>query len=146
MWETRSEIEIAAPIKTVYEYLADFTRHSEWSTGVAELAPTSGGPMAVGAEFEAHEVVPVTFTTYTRITALEPSQRIAWEGWDGQMMKVHWVFELNAQNGRTRLVQRARFEPATLLGRIILTVMRKRQVPKENAQSLARIKAILEKQ
>ena len=45
MWETETAINIAAPTETVYEYLADFPRHSEWSTGMEELAPVSKGPV-----------------------------------------------------------------------------------------------------
>ena len=145
MWETETSIDIAAPVETVYEYLADFSRHPEWSTGVAELDPVGEGSVAVGTEFQATEVVPGRVTTYTRITALEPGQRIAWESWDGRMLKVEWAFELSSQNGRTHLVQRAQVEPTSLMGRIILTIMRKRQMPKENAQSLGQIKANLEK-
>lgn len=144
MWETETSTDIAAPKETVYEYLADFSRHPEWSTGVAELAPVDEGPIDVGMELKATEEVPGRFTSYTRITALEPGKRIAWEAWDGRMMKVQWAFELSSQNGHTHLVQRAQFEPTSLMGRILLAIVRKRQIPKENAQSLAQIKANLE--
>ena len=146
MWKTESAIDIAAPPQRVYEYLADFPRHPEWSTGVKELVPVGKGPVAVGTELKAVEEVPARFTSHTRITALEPPQRIAWESWDGRTAKVKWAFELSSQNGRTHLVQRARVEPTSLMGRILLAAMRKRQIPKENAQSLAQIKANLEKQ
>ena len=146
MWETETAIDIATPVETVYEYLADFPRHSEWSTGVAELVPVGEGPVTVGMELKATEKVPARFTSYTRITGLEPGRRIAWESWDGRTMKVKWAFELSPQNGSTHLVQRAHVEPTSLLGKILLAIIRKRQIPKENAQSLAQIKAKLEKQ
>lgn len=145
MWETETAINIAAPVETVYEYLADFPRHPEWSTGLEELVAIGQGPITVGTEFKATEKVPARFTSYTRITGLEPRRRIAWESWDGRTTKVKWVFELSAQNGSTHLVQRARVAPTSLVGKILLTVMRKRQIPKENARSLAQIKARLEK-
>ena len=146
MWITETAIDIAAPVETVYEYLVDFRRHPEWSTGVAELTPVGNGPVTVGMELKATEEVPARFTSQTRITALEPGRRIAWESWDGRTLKVAWVFELSQQNGNTHVVQRAQVEPTSLLGRIILAVMRKRQMPKENAQSLTQIKTNLEKQ
>lgn len=144
MWETETAINIDAPVETVHEYLADFSRHPEWSTGVEEMVPVGNGPLAVGTELEATERIPARFISHTRITGLQPGRRIAWESWDGRTMKVTWTFELSPRNGSTHLVQRARFETTSLIGRIILTVMRKRQIPKENAQSLARIKANLE--
>lgn len=146
MWETESAIDIAAPVETVYEYLADFPRHPEWSTGVEELVPVDKGPVTVGTELKATEKIPARFTSYTRITALEPGRRIAWESGDGRNMKVKWAFELSPHNGSTHLVQRACVEPTSLVGRILLAAIRKRQIPKENAQSLAQIKAKLEKQ
>lgn len=146
MWETETAIDITAPVETVYQYLADFPRHAEWSTGVEELVPVGQGPVTVGMELKATEKVPARFTSFTCITDLEPGRRIAWESWDGRTMKVKWAFELSPQNDRTHLVQRARVEPTSLVGRILLTILRKRQIPKENAQSLAQIKANLEKQ
>jgi uncharacterized membrane protein len=146
MWETETAIDIAAPVETVYEYLADFSRHPEWSTGLEELVPVGKGPVSVGTELKATEKVPARFISYTRITGLEPGRLIAWESWDGRTAQVKWEFELSPQSGSTHLVQRARVEPTSLVGRILLTVMRKRQIPKENARSLAQIKAKLEKQ
>lgn len=110
------------------------------------MVPVGNGPVTIGMELKATEKVPARFTSYTRITGLEPGRRIAWESGDGRNMKVKWVFELNPQNGSTRLVQRAQFEPTSLVGKILLATIRKRQIPKENAQSLAQIKAKLEKQ
>jgi hypothetical protein len=57
---------------------------------------------------------------------------------------VNWSFELAPHDGSTRLVQRAQFQPTSLLGRILLAAVRKRQILRENAPSLARIKASLE--
>lgn len=146
MWETESTIEIAAPPDAVYSYLADFSRHPEWSTGVKEMVLVGEGPLAVGKELRATETVPARFTSRARITALEPGRRIAWEAWDGRTIRAYWVFELApGKNGSTTLVQRARFQPTSLLGRILLAAMRRRQIPGENARSLAQIKANLEK-
>lgn len=144
MWKTEAAIDIAAPVETVYEYLADFWRHPQWSTGLEEVVPMGNGPTAVGMEFQATEEVPMHFTSHTRITTLEPGRRIAWESWDGRTFKVKWAFELSGRNDSTHLIQRAHVEPTSLMGRILLAAMRKRQIPRENAQSLARIKAKLE--
>ena len=146
MWKTETAIDIAAPVETVYQYLADFSRHPEWSTGLEKVTPVGNGSFAVGSELEATETIPARFTSRTRIIGLEPGRRIAWESWDGRTMKVQWAFELSARNGSTYLVQRAQIETTSLMGRVILAAIRKRQMPKENAQSLARIKAKLEKQ
>lgn len=144
MWENEVSTDIAAPIEDVYRYLADFPRHREWSHGVAELTPAGNGTIGVGAEFRASETAPFKLTTFSRLTVLDPPRRIAWEASDGRNMRVRWAFELGAKDGGTHLVQRSRWEPTSLMGRVALNLMRKRQVPKENRQSLVQIKTILE--
>lgn len=71
-------------------------------------------------------------------------RRIAWYSTDKRMLSVQWAFELSPNDGGTRLVQRSRWQPTNAFGRLIFSVMRKRQIPKENRQGLDRIKAILE--
>jgi uncharacterized membrane protein len=144
MWECETSVEIAAPMDQVYSYLADFRRHADWASGLAEIEPISNGHLGVGSEFKAVETIPGTFVSYSRVTALEPPRRIAWEAWDGRVMRTTWAFELAPVEGGTRLVQRCGFEPTNLLGRLALNLMRKGRVPRENQQSLERIKAILE--
>jgi hypothetical protein len=144
MWQTEASIDVAAPAQEVYGYLSDFRRHKEWSLGVAEIEQTNGDMIAVGAEFEAVEKVPVRFTSYSRITRLEPPRWIEWSAWDGRAFQVSWAFEITASVDSTRVVQRACVQPQNLLGRALLLALRKRQIPKENAQSLLRLKSLLE--
>jgi uncharacterized membrane protein len=145
MFETTQQIDIAAPVERVYDYLADFTRHQEWSLGVAELVQTSGTGTVVGAEFKASETVPVSFVSYSRVTALEPPRRIAWTSWDDRTFHVDWSFDLSPTvGGGTRLVQRGVFRPDGLFGKIMAALIRKRQIPKENRQSMERIKELIE--
>src|SRR5712692_7884501 len=142
MWESEVSTDIAAPAEAVYHYLSDFERHNEWSLGVAELEPVSNGPVSVGKEFKASETRPFKFTSFARVTILEPPKRIAWEARDDRVMKVQWVFEMSSRDGTTHLVERSHWQPTNLLGTVIFNLMRKRQIPKENQQSLERIKAI----
>jgi uncharacterized membrane protein len=144
MWENEVSTEIAARIEDVYDYLADFPRHKEWSHGVAELIPVERGVIGVGTEYRASETAPFKLATFSRITALNPPRHIAWEASDGRNMRVRWSFELGPNDSRTLLVQRSNWEPTSLMGKVALNLMRKRQVPQENRHSLDRIKAILE--
>jgi uncharacterized membrane protein len=144
MWESAVSTDIAAPAEVVYRYLSDFERHKEWSLGVAEMEPLANGPVSVGKEFKASETTPVKFTSFARITTLEPPERIAWEAWDNRVMKVQWAFEMSSRDGTTHLVERSQWQPTNLLGTVIFNLMRKRQIPRENQKSLGRIRAILE--
>ncbi len=145
MFETTTSIRIAKPKERVYEYLSDLSRHAEWSTGLETIERTTPGPLAVGSEFRAVEKVPAKFVSHARITALTPPSCIAWEAWDGRVMRATWEFALAGSDGVTDLTQRARFEPTNLVGRFMVAFVRKRQIPKENARSLARIKEALER-
>jgi uncharacterized membrane protein len=143
MWEHEEVIDIAAGIEIVYAYLSDFTRHPEWSSGVVVMEQLTTGTPAVGTEFKASEIVPVKITSFCTITLLEPPTRIGWESTDHRVFRTQWAFELTAREGGAHVMQRVRFEPVSFLGRLLL-LMRKQQVPKENQQSLQRIKEILE--
>ena len=144
MWDCEVSIDIAVPIEAVFRYLSDFQRHKEWSVGVAELEQLTAGPVGVGSEFKASEKVPFKLTSFSRIAALDPPKRVAWEAWDNRAMRVQWEFDLSPRDGGTHVVERGRFQPSSILGSVMLALMRKRQIPGENRQSLGRIKAILE--
>ena len=95
----QSTITIQARIESVYAYLADFSRHSEWAKNVGKITPLTPGAVAVGSRFKSEEgppPVPVgqrvnmmlhfirgllsgakPYSEAT-ITALEPPHRIAW--------------------------------------------------------------------
>ncbi len=145
MFESTASIRITKPRERVYEYLADLSRHAEWATGLETIERVTEGPLAVGSQFRAVEKVPGRFVSYARVTALEPPSRIAWEAWDNRVMRARWEFQLQEEDGMTRLTQRAQLEPTNLVGKILVAVMRKRQIPTENARSLARIKEVLER-
>ena len=46
------QIAIDAPIGHVYDYVADFPRHAEWSGDGLEVTKTTEGPVAVGSSSE----------------------------------------------------------------------------------------------
>src|SRR5581483_9152650 len=77
MWASEVATEIARPPADVYRYLADFTRHREWSSARLEsLELLTGGPLRAGSEFRAQETAPGRVVTMSRVTALEPGRRI----------------------------------------------------------------------
>jgi hypothetical protein len=144
MWTTESRVLVAAPQHQVFAYLSDFRRHNEWSLAVAEIEQTSGDGIGVGAEFVAHETVPMKFTSFSRITRLDAPSVIEWSAWDNRTFRVEWSFELSREQGATLVVQRAGVQPTSFPGKVLLNVMRRRQIPRENERSLQRLKAILE--
>jgi len=143
MWTNEVSVDIAAPAAKVYRYLADFTRHSEWSMSVAAIEQITPGPVGVGTEFKASETLPARLVSFARITALEAPTRVAWESTDHRVFRTSWEFVVSPRDGAAHLVQHVTFYTIGLLGRIMLLV-RQRQVPSENLKSLQRIKVIME--
>lgn len=145
MWKNEVHVDIDAPAAEVYRYLADFPRHREWSSArMSELKQLTPGLVGVGSEFEAAETKPNKIVSYSRVTALEPGRAIAWHSWFGKLMAVDWEFELSEAAGITHLVQRSRWQPGNLGMALFHRVVRRRQIPIENLQSLRRIKAAFE--
>jgi uncharacterized protein YndB with AHSA1/START domain len=145
MWTSEVRIDIEAPAEDVYRYLADFARHREWSSAtITELRQLTPGPVGVGTEFEAAETRPSKVVTYSRITALEPSHRIAWHSWFKKLMSADWEFEIIATGAGSRLVQRSRWQPGNPGMEVFHRVVRRRRIPVENQHSLERIKRTLE--
>jgi len=144
MWKYEVSVDIAAPTDKVYRYLADFTRHSEWSMSVATIEQVKPGPVGVGTEFKASEIIPTKLVSFARITTLDAPTRVAWESTDHRIFRTNWEFVLSAQKGGTHLTQRVTFYALGWLGPILLQ-LRKRQAPSENLKSLKRIKEILER-
>lgn len=131
-------ITIQSPVETVYAYLSDFTRHSEWAQNIGKITPITTGPVAVGSRFRSDEGPPPVRTmqklkmmiqfmrgviggakpySEAKITALEPHHRIAWEAGipkgDGFFNFAEWEFLLEPQGNATHLIQRFHWKPQT---------------------------------
>lgn len=144
MWSNTVAIDIDAPPEKVFSYLADFTRHGEWSMSVSKLEQLTPGPIAVGSEFKSSETIPIEFDSFAQIKALDEPTRIAWESTDHKVFRTNWEFEISPIPGGTHVVQRVTFYPISDLGNQFLPV-REQQVEPENLASLGRLKEILEK-
>jgi uncharacterized protein YndB with AHSA1/START domain len=145
MWLSEVSIDIEAPVSKVYDYLADFPRHREWSSAtMTYLKQLTPGPIEVGTEFEAAETVPGKVVTRSRITTLEANRRIAWHAWWRKLTAVGWEFTLSSRNGGTHLVQRSAWQFGLGPVGTLALLIRRRQIPAENRRSLERIKTALE--
>ena len=144
MWESKVSVEIEAPIDEVYRRLADLTRHSDFSDGLAKVEQTTVGPVAVGTRFRAEETVPRRYVSYSEIAALEEPRLIAWKAWVDGVMRTEWEFRLTRSDAGTQLVQVSRWQAAGPIGFLMLNLHRKRNTPGENRRTLDRIKSVLE--
>lgn len=51
------QVLVNAPLKSVFDYVSDLTRHPEWSGGRLEIEAVTPGPVAVGKQYISHGAV-----------------------------------------------------------------------------------------
>lgn len=163
-------IVIAAPVESVYEYVADFPRHVEWNQQPTEMTKTTDGPVGVGSVFQTKErpprnmpwVMKMIFpllgklmggTGYTEaeITVLDRNRRVAWTAiapnkQGGLNAKAEWEINLERQGEGTRVTQGVQFQ---LLGKMVANMDPEKlsqQTGEEMAANLADLKTVLETQ
>lgn len=144
MWSNSVSLDINAPPEKIYAYLIDFSRHAEWSSNVTEIKLVRGETGRVGAEYESTEDIPRPMTTYAQITALRAPNLIEWQATDKRVFKTNWTFEIEKQNGGSRVTQKVTFQPLNFFANIILYVFRVPVVEKENRASLERVRQRME--
>lgn len=146
MWQCEVSVDIEAAPEAVYARLKDFTRHTDFSDGLAKVEQLTPGPVGVGTRFRSEERVPGKYVSYAEITALEEPALISWRAWVKGVMRTEWEFRITPCAGGTHLVQVSRWWAIGPVGFVMLNLHRRRHVGAENHASLARIKAVLETQ
>jgi len=128
----KHSVVIDAPPEKVYDYIADFQRHTEWNYQPQKITKVSEGPVGVGSVFHTKEKLPGDLSwlmrkvfspilmkivgskdyTAAEITAMDPGERLAWKSWQpirggDRALEVDWEISLESQNGGTRVTQRS---------------------------------------
>ena len=146
--DVRREIVIGVPRQAVWDYLADFKRHTEWSEPAQNLRIEPPGEVRVGATFKsvgrelAHD-----WHNVATITEVIPGERLEFVAeHDGSAWRNYFEIAADAKGG-TLLVKGERFVSATFPMNIVVSLLS----PWLNAETrrifeldLKRIKARLE--
>jgi uncharacterized protein YndB with AHSA1/START domain len=140
------EADVNAPPEKLYEYLLDFSRHSEWTTpghGV-HITATSAGPTVVGSVFdsEAHQFG--SQRDRLNVTELTPNRRIVYEVTmkNGDMFR--HTFDLEPAGTGTRLSKRFESLKLSLASKLLSSIAGAFIAPKLLAGDVERIKARVE--
>jgi hypothetical protein len=89
--------------EAAYAYVADLTKHPEWSPDDMKIVPDSPGAVAVGSKYKAvGNLVGRPNPSEVEITALEPSRLVAFTSTDGNSKWQH-EFRFSRENGGTRI-------------------------------------------
>jgi hypothetical protein len=102
------DVDVKAPQSTVFEYVADVSRHGEWGSADDHMKATAEkpGPPAMGSRYKADGMLngkpnPSTVT----ITALDAPKRVAFDAEDSNSV-FHHEFVLSQSNGGTHVERR----------------------------------------
>ena len=135
-------ILIEAPAGQVYDYVADFPRHSEWAGNDLQVTKSSEGAVAVGSTFSTTAKQFGTQREQSTITELSPGSAFAWES-TGALGRARHRFSLAGDGGSTTLTKSAEIVEPTFLAKLTSWKLSK-DIPKGLHSDLANIKAHLE--
>ena len=135
-------ISIDAPADQVYDYVADFSRHADWSGNGLQVTKSTEGPVAVGSTFSTTAKQFGTQREQSTITELSPGSAFAWES-TGALGRARHRFSLAGDGGTTTLTKSAEIVEPTFLAKLTSWKL-SRDIPKGLHSDLANIKAHLE--
>lgn len=101
--EIRTEVEISASARKVWEVIADFARYEEWNPFIRRVL----GEAREGAKLEIHITTPsgVNRTYEPTVTKMEPEKELRWMGKVPGLLNGEHVFTIqDIGAGRVRLV------------------------------------------
>ena len=136
-------ISINAPAGQVFDYVADFPRHGEWSGDGLEVTKTTEGPVAVGSVFSTTAKQFGTQREQSTVTELAPGSAFAWES-KGALGLARHRFSVTADGTSTTLTKSAQIVEPTFLAKMTSWKISK-DIPKNLHRDLANIKARMER-
>ncbi|MPZ49553.1 MAG: hypothetical protein GEU75_09695 [Dehalococcoidia bacterium] len=140
---TKSQVWIAATPRRVFAYLADLTKHGEWSTHKLSIEAEGDGPLGVGSRFVSHgEQFGQSLTDTLTVTEYEPGRRFVFES-AGRAGRWRHTYEVETERGGTRLTRA--MSPATLSPLVrLISPLFGLGLPRRNAKDLERLKKRME--
>jgi uncharacterized protein YndB with AHSA1/START domain len=96
-----TQVLIRAPLQTVFDYVADLTKHPEWSGGELKIEAASPGPIAAGKQYVSHGQVATQKNrpNQLQVTEYAPPLIFSFVALDPDFGKVFHTFNFAEQNG-----------------------------------------------
>lgn len=141
------ETLINAPIERVWQVLCDLESVRFYNPLVETVQIVSPNKSGVGSA--RHCVFKDGKFAKERVTASVPNQSISFDLYEHQwpLTYMRWTNRLQQEGAQTRLIADTEYAPSMgLMGKLMDTLMMKRQFGKIIAQSLAQMKAHIEAQ
>jgi uncharacterized protein YndB with AHSA1/START domain len=95
------QVLVHAPLQKAFDYVADLSRHPEWSSGELKIEAITPGPIAVGKEYQSHgEVAGQKNRPNTvQVTEYEPPHKFSFAAKDPDFGKVAHEFTFTERSG-----------------------------------------------
>lgn len=100
-----AEVYVDASPETVYDVIADIPRMGEWSPDLDWVTFTEGyRETAEGAKFQGrNQLGPIKWTSDCKVRVARRGEELAWDVVDGEWPVTRWRFQMEPQDGGTRL-------------------------------------------
>lgn len=127
----RTELSFSTALapQAVFDYLSDFSRHSEWCRDIADMDPETEGHPDAGTRYRTTEAMRegsrMKSTTFCEITALDPPRFIEWKARTKQekgpmAMRSYWAFRIEPEGAGCRVTQEYELQPPNKASRVML--------------------------
>lgn len=112
-----------------FDYLSDFTKHTEWTEDLVALEPTSPGLPGVGSRYRGVERLnpgaEMKEPTFAEITGFEHPRLIEWRLWSTNKkgetaMQSHWAFEIVPHGKGSHVTYRYSLEAQGISSKLFL--------------------------
>lgn len=144
MAETYSILVKTTPDRA-YAYVADLSRHPEWSPDEMKMQAETPGPVTVGSTFKAvGNLVGKPNTSTVEVIAFEEPRRFAFKATDSNSEWLH-EFLFTPQDGGTRIDRRVTILRGPALLKVIFPILHPLVIKPGNMKSMGMLRDQLEK-
>jgi len=134
-------VEIACSPETVFDYVADLSRHGEWQDQIVSVRVDTDGPTRVGSRATETRRVPGGPREFTyEMTEFERPTRASFRGLNGPVRPLG-TLTIEPSDAGSRVTLKLDFEGHGI-GKLLLPLVRKdarKHVPNDQAQLKARL-------
>jgi len=130
--------------EAAYAYVADITKHPEWSPDNLKVDPEQAGPPAVGAKYKTiGHLVGKPNSSVVEITALTPDRAVTFTATDGNSIFQH-EFTFTKEQGGTRIDRNVTAIKSPMIFKIISPILEPLVIRPGTMKSLGMLKDRLE--
>jgi uncharacterized protein YndB with AHSA1/START domain len=138
---------IRAPRERVFDYVADLTRHPEWSGGELRIEALTPGPVAVGSQYSSHGSVAAekNRANTVRVSEYQPPARFGFIAQDPGFGNVVHEFIFTSEGDGTHVERKVTTNMSPVMAFLFQLMIRPLIGKPMMDRSLAALKARLER-